>query len=163
MSVRNIKLNDYKSLNESEEVSDKEFQEHLEDAMKRINGGEMPEDVFNVDGDWGSGCLRIKLDDKYNMLTWDRSTKQYRLLFDKWYIYMGKSFRWGWLDIADDRMMYNYINKDGEIFAKLWDYNEVSHGKYEADMFVKGLEENADYIRDEKTKAKEFELFNFYK
>lgn len=120
MSVRNIKLNDYKSLNESEEVSDKEFQEHLEDAMKRINGGEMPEDVFNVDGDWGSGCLRIKLDDKYNMLTWDRSTKQYRLLFDKWYIYMGKSFRWGWLDIADDRMMYNYINKDGEIFWHEW-------------------------------------------
>lgn len=120
MSVRNIKLNDYKSLNESEEVSDKEFQEHLEDALKRINGGEMPEDVFNVDGDWGSGCLRIKLDDKYNMLTWDRSTKQYRLLFDKWYIYMGKSFRWGWLDIADDRMMYNYINKDGEIFWHEW-------------------------------------------
>ena len=88
--------------------------------MKRINGGEMPEDVFNVDGDWGSGCLRIKLDDKYNMLTWDRSTKQYRLLFDKWYIYMGKSFRWGWLDIADDRMMYNYINKDGEIFWHEW-------------------------------------------
>lgn len=28
-------------------------------------------------------------------------------------------------------------DKDGEIFAKLWDYNEVSHGKYENDMFVK--------------------------
>ncbi len=28
-------------------------------------------------------------------------------------------------------------DKDGEIFAKLWDYNEVSHGKYETDMFVK--------------------------
>lgn len=28
-------------------------------------------------------------------------------------------------------------DKDGEIFAKLWDYNEISHGKYEADMFVK--------------------------
>lgn len=28
-------------------------------------------------------------------------------------------------------------DKDGEIFAKLWDFNEVSHGKYETDMFVK--------------------------
>ena len=28
-------------------------------------------------------------------------------------------------------------DKDGEIFAKLWDYNEVSHGKYETDMFIK--------------------------
>ena len=28
-------------------------------------------------------------------------------------------------------------DKEGEIFAKLWDYNDVSHGKYEADMFVK--------------------------
>ncbi len=28
-------------------------------------------------------------------------------------------------------------DKDGEIFAKLWDYNEVSHGKYETDAFVK--------------------------
>lgn len=28
-------------------------------------------------------------------------------------------------------------DKDGEIFAKLWDYNEYSHGKYENDMFVK--------------------------
>lgn len=28
-------------------------------------------------------------------------------------------------------------DKDGELFAKLWDYNEVSHGKYETDMFVK--------------------------
>ena len=28
-------------------------------------------------------------------------------------------------------------DKSGEIFAKLWDYNEVSHGKYETDMFVK--------------------------
>lgn len=28
-------------------------------------------------------------------------------------------------------------DKDGEIFAKLWDYNEVTHGKYENDMFVK--------------------------
>ena len=28
-------------------------------------------------------------------------------------------------------------DKQGEISAKLWDYNEVSHGRYEADMFVK--------------------------
>ena len=28
-------------------------------------------------------------------------------------------------------------DKDGEIFAKLWDYNEAAHGKYETDMFVK--------------------------
>ncbi len=28
-------------------------------------------------------------------------------------------------------------DKDGEIFAKLWDYNESAHGKYETDMFVK--------------------------
>lgn len=28
-------------------------------------------------------------------------------------------------------------DKDGEIFAKLWDYNEYSHGKYENNMFVK--------------------------
>lgn len=28
-------------------------------------------------------------------------------------------------------------DKDGEIFAKLWDYNEVSHGKYDTDSFVK--------------------------
>ncbi len=28
-------------------------------------------------------------------------------------------------------------DKEGEIFAKLWDYNEISHGKYETDMFVK--------------------------
>lgn len=28
-------------------------------------------------------------------------------------------------------------DKDGELFAKLWDYNEASHGKYETDMFVK--------------------------
>lgn len=28
-------------------------------------------------------------------------------------------------------------DKDGEIFAKLWDYNEITHGKYENDMFVK--------------------------
>lgn len=28
-------------------------------------------------------------------------------------------------------------DKDGEIFAKLWDYNEISHGKYENDMFIK--------------------------
>ncbi len=28
-------------------------------------------------------------------------------------------------------------DKDGEIFAKLWDYSEVSHGQYENDMFVK--------------------------
>lgn len=28
-------------------------------------------------------------------------------------------------------------DRDGEISAKLWDYTEVSHGKYEADMFVK--------------------------
>ncbi len=36
----------------------------------------------------------------------------------------------------------NYLDlvladKDGEIFAKLWDYNEAAHGKYETDMFVK--------------------------
>ncbi len=36
----------------------------------------------------------------------------------------------------------NYLDlvladKDGEIIAKLWDYNEASHGKYETDMFVK--------------------------
>ncbi len=131
MSVRNIKLNDYKNLNESEESSDKEFQEHLDDAMNRINNeGELPEDVFNIDGDWNYGCLRIKLDDEHNMLTWDRSTKQYRLLFDKWYIYMGKSFRWGWLDIAkydnEDRLVYNYINKDGEIFWHEWFTDMIS-------------------------------------
>ena len=28
-------------------------------------------------------------------------------------------------------------DKDGEIFAKLWDYNESAHGKYETDMFIK--------------------------
>lgn len=28
-------------------------------------------------------------------------------------------------------------DKDGEIFAKLWDYNEAAHGKYETDMFIK--------------------------
>ena len=28
-------------------------------------------------------------------------------------------------------------DKEGEISAKLWDYTEVSHGKYETDMFVK--------------------------
>ena len=28
-------------------------------------------------------------------------------------------------------------DKDGEIFAKLWDYNEDSHGKYDNDSFVK--------------------------
>ena len=28
-------------------------------------------------------------------------------------------------------------DKEGEIFAKLWDYNEAAHGKYETDMFVK--------------------------
>lgn len=28
-------------------------------------------------------------------------------------------------------------DKDGEVFAKLWDYNETAHGKYENDMFVK--------------------------
>ena len=28
-------------------------------------------------------------------------------------------------------------DKEGEIFAKLWDYNEASHGKYETDSFVK--------------------------
>ena len=27
-------------------------------------------------------------------------------------------------------------DKDGEIFAKLWDYNEDAHGKYETDMFI---------------------------
>ena len=36
----------------------------------------------------------------------------------------------------------NYLDivlsdKDGEIFAKLWEYNESAHGKYETDMFVK--------------------------
>ena len=36
----------------------------------------------------------------------------------------------------------NYLDlvlsdKDGEIFAKLWDYNEDAHGKYETNMFVK--------------------------
>lgn len=36
----------------------------------------------------------------------------------------------------------NYLDlvlsdKDGEIFAKLWEYNESVHGKYETDMFVK--------------------------
>ena len=36
----------------------------------------------------------------------------------------------------------NYLDlvlsdKEGEIFAKLWDYNESAHGKYETDMFVK--------------------------
>lgn len=131
MSVRNIKLNDYKSINESEEVSDKEFQKHLDDAMKRINDGEMPEDVFDVDGDWGSGCLRIKLDDKYNMLTWDRSTKQYNLLFDKWYDGMDKSFKWGWLGISkyddEEGTRYNYINKEGEIFWYEW-FTDIING-----------------------------------
>ena len=28
-------------------------------------------------------------------------------------------------------------DKEGEVSAKLWDYSEVSHGKYETDMFVK--------------------------
>ena len=28
-------------------------------------------------------------------------------------------------------------DKDGEIFAKLWDYNEASHGQYDTDGFVK--------------------------
>lgn len=28
-------------------------------------------------------------------------------------------------------------DKEGEMYAKLWDYNEYSHGKYEANMFVK--------------------------
>ena len=28
-------------------------------------------------------------------------------------------------------------DKDGEIFAKVWDYNEASHGQYDADGFVK--------------------------
>ena len=36
----------------------------------------------------------------------------------------------------------NYLDivlsdKDGEIFAKLWDYNEASHGQYDTDGFVK--------------------------
>lgn len=132
MSIKRIKISDYKRINESEDASsDKEFKEHLDDAMNRINNeGELPEDVFSVDGDWGSGCLRIKLDDKYNMLTWDRSTKQYSLLFDKWYIDMGKSFRWGWLDIAkyddEDHMVFNYINKDGEIFWHKWFTNTIT-------------------------------------
>ena len=132
MSLKRIKISDYKRINESEEESlDKEFQEHLDNAMNRINNeGELPEDVFSVDGDWGSGCLRIKLDGNYNMLTWDRSTKQYSLLFDKWYVDMGKSFKWGWLDIAkyddEDRMVFNYINKDGEIFWNEWFTNIIT-------------------------------------
>mgnify|MGYP000096220352 CR=1 FL=1 len=28
-------------------------------------------------------------------------------------------------------------DNDGEISAKLWDYNENTHGKFETDMFVK--------------------------
>ncbi len=28
-------------------------------------------------------------------------------------------------------------DKDGEIFAKLWDYNEASHGEYDTDSFIK--------------------------
>ncbi len=28
-------------------------------------------------------------------------------------------------------------DKDGEIFAKLWDYNEASHGQYDTDNFIK--------------------------
>ena len=85
MSLRKVRLKDYKKIYESENEQDKVFQQHLEDAMQRIEDGEMPEDVFDVDGDWGSGCLRIKLDDMYNMLTYDRKSGKYNLLFDKWY------------------------------------------------------------------------------
>lgn len=132
MSIKRIKISDYKRINESEEASsDKEFQEHLDDAMNRINNeGELPEDVFDVDGDWGSGCLRIKLDDKYNMLTWDRATKQYSLLFNDWYDGMGLFFTHGWLPIQknnNNKKIENFINKEGELFSSDW-YQEV--GKF---------------------------------
>ena len=142
MSIKRIKISDYKRINESEEtLSDKEFQEHLDDAMNRINNeGELPEDVFDVDGDWGSGCLRIKLDGKYNMLTYDRASRKYSLLFDEWYIGMDKSFVWGWLGISkydeDDCHVYNYINKDGEIFWNDWFSDVISDFNKDGNVLV---------------------------
>lgn len=142
MSIKRIKISDYKRINESEEASlDKEFQEHLDDAMNRINNeGELPEDVFDVDGDWGSGCLRIKLDGKYNMLTYDRASRKYSLLFDEWYVGMDKSFVWGWLGISkydeDDCHVYNYINKDGEIFWNDWFSDVISDFNKDGNVLV---------------------------
>lgn len=152
MSIKRIKISDYKRINESEEASsDKEFQEHLDDAMNRINNeGELPEDVFNVDGDWGSGCLRIKLDDKYNMLTWDRTSRKYNLLFDEWYVDMDKSFVWGWLGISkydeDDCRVYNYINKNGEIFWKQWFSNVISDFNKDGNVLVEFDRYNVDIL-----------------
>lgn len=142
MSIKRIKISDHKRINESEETSsDKEFQEHLDDAMNRINNeGELPEDVFDVDGDWGSGCLRIKLDNKYNMLTWDRASRKYNLLFDEWYVDMDKSFVWGWLGISkfdeDDCYVYNYINKNGEIFWNQWFSDVICGFNKDGNIFV---------------------------
>lgn len=46
-------------------------------------------------------------------------------------------------------------DNDGEISAKLWDYNENTHGKFETDMFVKvrgtiSQYNGADQLRVEK-------------
>lgn len=142
MSIKRIKISYYKRINESEEASlDKEFQEHLDDAMNRINNeGELPEDVFDVDGDWGSGCLRIKLDDKYNMLTWDRASRKYNLLFDEWYDSMGKSFVWGWIGISkyddDENKVYNFINKQEDIFWDRWFSDVICGFNKDGNIFV---------------------------
>ena len=152
MSIKRIKISDYKRINESEESSsDKEFQEHLDDAMNRINNeGELPEDVFNVDGDWGSGCLRIKLDDKYNMLTYDRASRKYNLLFDEWYVNMDKSFVWGWLGISkydeDDCYVYNYINKKGEIFWNQWFSDVICGFNKDGNVLVEFDRYNVDIL-----------------
>ena len=140
MSLKKVKLKDYKKIYESENEQDKVFQQHLDDAMQRIEDGEMPEDVFDVDGDWGSGCLRIKLDDVYNMLTYDRKSGKYNLLFNKWYDGMDKCFRWGWLGISkyDDEngTLHNYINKDAELFWPEWFTDIFSDFNKDGNIFV---------------------------
>ena len=152
MSIKRIKISDYKRINESEETSsDKEFQEHLDDAMNRINNeGELPEDVFDVDGDWGSGCLRIKLDGKYNMLTYDRASRKYNLLFDEWYVNMDTSFVWGWLGISkydeDDCYVYNYINKNGEIFWNQWFSDVICGFNKDGNVLVEFDRYNVDIL-----------------
>ena len=52
------------------------------------------------------------------------------------------------------------IDKEGEIYAKLWDYNESVHGKFENDMFVKVRGVISQYNNKEQFRIDRIRLVN---
>ena len=123
MSYSNIEIKNVKSIFESETINNEIFNKHLNTAWKRIENGDDPEDVFNIDGYWHLGGIRVELDGRYNWLWMTRDG--YSLLSDEWYIDMAQRFYYGWLKVSkyfedDDTELINFINDNGEYLSKEW-------------------------------------------